>query len=129
MHVALSAIKWQFAMAYNKDFVKFSSSAKQHIDHVSQVLRPLRDAGATVELKKCSFIAKTIDYLAPVIRPSSFGIASHTMDAIRALNAPRVDTNMESCDRMTMPVQYWSCLLTSFERVYNSEQRNCLAIF
>lgn len=50
MDVILSAIKWQFALAYLDSIVVFSDSAKEDIVHVRDVLTLLNNTGNTLEL-------------------------------------------------------------------------------
>lgn len=68
MGVALSAVQWKLALVYVWKFalvnldkiVFFSRSAAKHIDHVKDVLTLLRNAAATLKLKKCTFFTETI---------------------------------------------------------------------
>lgn len=51
MHVAPSEHKWQFALVDLDDIVVFSSLVAEHIDHVRDLLSPLRHAGDSLNLK------------------------------------------------------------------------------
>lgn len=60
MDVALSSVKWSFAIVYLNNIVNFSKSPKQHIDHVRKVIEPLKNAGVTRELKKRRFLRRLL---------------------------------------------------------------------
>lgn len=68
MDVALSTGKWQFALVYLEDIVKFSKNLDEHIDHVRHVLPFPSNGSETVELKKCKLFTDAIEYLGKVIR-------------------------------------------------------------
>lgn len=42
---------------------------EQHLQHIQDVSRVLRDASMKIKMKKCFFLSKTIDYLGRVIAP------------------------------------------------------------
>lgn len=50
--VVLKKVKWQYALVYLDDVVKFSQTPDKHIEHFRQVLTLLNDVGVTLNLKK-----------------------------------------------------------------------------
>ena len=57
-----------FCMAYIDDILIFSNGSLQdHRDKVQSVLMRLREAGLTLDIKKCEFKAKAVKYLGYII--------------------------------------------------------------
>ena len=52
-----------FSAAYLDDFVIFSNTWSEHLDHIRQVLSRIRQAGLTLNIAKCEFAKAEIDYL------------------------------------------------------------------
>lgn len=88
--VAFSTVQWQFALVYfDNIFYLLSLCSKEHVDHIKQVLTLLRDARATLKLKKCSSLSETINFLGSIIRSTRLEISSHTTVAVKRLKVPR----------------------------------------
>lgn len=66
---------------------RYRCLSKMFHDHIEQVwciLRLLYKAGTTLNLKKCKFFVKTIDYLGHVIRLDRLlKLAQYTTDAVQ----------------------------------------------
>ena len=54
---------FNFAMGYLDDIIIFSRSEEEHLCHLKQVFKKLREAGLKLKLQKCSFFKKHIQYL------------------------------------------------------------------
>ena len=61
-----------FAITYLNDITIYSKTAKEHVNHLQQVLHKLNDAELTMKLRNCHFFVKEIQYLDLVL--SSTGI-------------------------------------------------------
>lgn len=96
MDVILSADKWQFAIVHQDNIIMFTKSTKEHIEHIREVLAPLRKASATLQLKNCLFLADTRDYSGHVIVPRRLKIAMHTAKAIPGHQSPTLLTDLRS---------------------------------
>lgn len=96
MDVILSTIRWQYALVYLDDVIVYSRSIEAHLDHVYSVLQLLKDAGVTLQLKKCQFFTDNVDYLGHVIRPGKLQVADKTTEAIEGLKPPTTVTGIRS---------------------------------
>lgn len=94
MSVALSAVKWQFALFFINDIVVFSCSAVEHIDHFKHVSTLSPGADVTLKLMKCNFFTETIHALGHVFCCKRLEIACQTNYAIKELNVARDGTNL-----------------------------------
>jgi len=54
LDIILSSLKWQICLVYLEDVIIFSANAEQHVNDVDTVLHPLREAGVTLNLEKCT---------------------------------------------------------------------------
>lgn len=75
MDVVLASVKWKFALVYLEEVVVFSNTVDDHIDHLKAVLKLLKNAGLTLNLKKCFFFHNNIYYLGHVIKLGSLEVA------------------------------------------------------
>lgn len=53
--VILSAVRWKFALVYLDDIVIFSRTPEEHLNHLRHVLRLLKTAGVTLNLKSANY--------------------------------------------------------------------------
>lgn len=94
MDIILCSAKWQFALVYLDDVVIFSKSPDDHIDNVRQFLAVLKDAGATLKLRKCKYSTNCMDYFVHVIKSKCLPVISPTFDAICILQTPSYMTDV-----------------------------------
>ena len=52
----LKGLKYRFALIYIDDIIIFSQSVDEHLVHLGEVFRRLRDANVKLNPKKCSFV-------------------------------------------------------------------------
>ena len=57
----------KFTAAYLDDILIFSESWHEHICHIKEVLKRIRDAGLTIKATKCDFATAEVDYLGHTI--------------------------------------------------------------
>lgn len=67
MDVILASGKWEHAIVYIDDIIIFPKTQKRHLLQIEEVLRPLREVGIKIKLKKCIFFSKKLTYLAQEI--------------------------------------------------------------
>ena len=56
-------------LRYIDDIIIFSKSIDEHLTHLEEVFRRLREANVKLNLKKCSFVKQRIEYLGHVVTP------------------------------------------------------------
>ena len=56
-----------FVTTYVDDLLVFFSSLTEHFDHLHLVLQKLREVGLKLNLAKCCFLHKEVEYLGHVI--------------------------------------------------------------
>lgn len=96
MEVIFVSAKWQFTILFIDSIIIYSRSPHQHLEHIEEFLRLLKDAGMTSELKKCYFFCECIGYLSHVIAPGKLQVARKTTEAITAVRYPTTVSQMRS---------------------------------
>ena len=65
----LRGLEYRFALMYIDDIIIFSNSIDEHLTHLEEVFRRLREANVKLNPKKCSFVKQRIEYLGHVVTP------------------------------------------------------------
>ena len=58
-----------FTLIYIDDIIIFSKSVEEHLAHLEEVFRRLREANVKLNPKKCSFVKQKVEYLCHVVTP------------------------------------------------------------
>ena len=96
MDIILSGIRWKYCIVYLDDIILFSKTRDDHLKHLEEVFRLLKEAGATLRLQKCDFFKKEVKYLGHVIRPGRLGMLRKNVEAIEKADPPKTKTQMRS---------------------------------
>ena len=67
-------------------------SVDEHLDHLEEVFRRLRDANVKLNPKKCSFVKQRVEYLGHVVTPEGI---SHNPDKVRVVQEYPTPTNLK----------------------------------
>lgn len=67
MDVILALVKWKQAIVFTNDIIIISKTPEHHLQQIEDMLCMFRDAGMTIELKKCFSSRKIINCLDYVI--------------------------------------------------------------
>jgi len=81
--IMLSGVKWQGCLIYHDDVIVRSKTEEEHIGHVNDVLRLLRDAGVTFRLTKFRFFRTTVEYFGHELKPGRLGVMDAHTRALR----------------------------------------------
>ena len=80
-----------FAIAYLDGIIIYTESAKEYLDHLQQVFYKLHDAKLTMDLSKCHFFAKEIQYLVHVLSNTDIKPLPSKTTAIKLMNPSKTD--------------------------------------
>lgn len=67
MDTVLAGLKWQTCLVYLDDVVSFASDFKEHLRRLRAVLQAIKDAGLTLNPKKCRFAYDQLKFLGHVV--------------------------------------------------------------
>ena len=77
-----------FCRCYIDDIIVWSKSTGEHIQHLEEIFKRLREAGLKVHPGKCVFGADSIDFLGHRISANSLQPQEEKLAAVRDLPAP-----------------------------------------
>ena len=85
----LRNIAWKYVLCYVDDIIIFSSSFEDHLQHLEEVFRRLRDAGLKLSPKKCFFAKQKLHYLGFVISKDGIEADPKKVEKILNLKPPK----------------------------------------
>lgn len=65
----LRGLEYRFALIYIDDIIIFSKSVEEHLIHLEEVFRRLREANVKLNPKECSSVKQKVEYLGHVVTP------------------------------------------------------------
>ena len=92
LDMVLSTFKWKTCLVYLDDFIIYSKSVEEHIDHVDEILTALDTAGITLKIKKCRFFSEEVEYLGHIIKPGHLEIDKTNTASLREAKPPTTKT-------------------------------------
>ena len=62
----------KFAMGYLDDIIIFSRTEEEHLEHLEQIFKKLREYGLKMKREKCDFFKKHLQYLGHLVSEEGF---------------------------------------------------------
>jgi hypothetical protein len=93
MNSVLAPCLWRFVLVFMDDILVYSPSLDTHLEHLSTVLKLLREAKLFVKASKCSFACASLEYLGHII--SAAGVATDPQKTKAMLDWPIPSTVTE----------------------------------
>ncbi len=84
----LRGLEYRFALIYIDDIIIFSKSIEDHLAHLEEVFRRLREANVKLNPKKCSFVKQKVDYLGHVVTPNGVEPNPEKVGVVRDFPVP-----------------------------------------
>ena len=85
-----------FSCVYMDDVIVFSASLEEHIKHLHEVFKRLRNANLKVQLAKCDFFRKEVAYLGHIITDHGVKPNPDKIDCILKFPIPITTTQIKS---------------------------------
>ena len=79
---------FNFAIAYLDNIIIFSKTPQEHLSHIRKVFKKLRSAKLCMEMSKCSFFSKEIQYLGHILSPTGIQPLPSKTHAIQHMHPP-----------------------------------------
>ena len=87
---------------YIDDIHVTGKTTEEHLDHLTEVLRRLKEAGMRLKKEKCAYLLLSVEYLGHIITKEGLCTADSKVDAIVRAPSPR---NVTSC------ALFWASLI------------------
>ena len=89
MMKVLRNIAWKYVLCYVDDIIIFSSSFEDHLSHLEEVFRRLRDAGLKLSINKCFFAKEKLHYLGFILSMDGIEADPRKIEKISNLKPPK----------------------------------------
>jgi len=89
MNAVLQGSLGKYAYIYIDDVVVYSKTAKEHLVHMEQVLRQLREANLRIKFSKCQFFQSHVEYLGYIIGRDGMRVNPKKLKAISHYPIPK----------------------------------------
>lgn len=96
MMKVLRGISWKYVLCYVDDVIIFSATFDDHLLHLEEVFKRLRNAGLKLSPNKCYFAQKKLHYLGHVISKSGIETDPKKVEKIQNLRAPKDQKGVKS---------------------------------
>ena len=111
INAILGSLRWDMALVYLDDIIIHSTSFHSHLRHLNLVLTALKQANVKLNLPKCAFVRKELDYLG--FRITQNGIKPTTRNVRKTLDFPRPSSAGQAYSFVQM-AQFYRRFIPSF---------------
>ena len=94
MSLVLRGLNWKFVLCYIDDILIFSSNFQQHLVHLNEVFKRLRDANLTLKPSKCEFCVDNVMFLGHTVTKNGVLVDSAKTDRIKNFPIPKTQKEL-----------------------------------
>ena len=110
----LRGLEWDICLVYIDDLIIFSRSFEEHLLHLEQVFKPLREAKVKLKPSKCHFVKPKVEYLGHII--SAAGLCPN-LTKISAVQDFPVPTNTKGIKAFLGLCNYYRRFIKGFAQI------------
>ena len=96
MNTVLRGILWEYAIPFLDDVIVYSKNAEQHLRHLEEIFKRLRNANLKLKPQKCSFGLNQIQYLGHNIGVKGISPFQEKIRAVKEFKTPTTITQVKS---------------------------------
>lgn len=89
MDNVLRGLQGEICLVYMDDIIVFSTSLQEHMVNLSKIFQRLRETGFKIQVDKCEFLKKEVDFLGHVVTPEGIKPNPSKIKAILDYPIPR----------------------------------------
>ncbi|XP_056641536.1 uncharacterized protein LOC130448273 [Diorhabda sublineata] len=125
----LKDIQNKICMVYMDDIIIFSTSLQEHIQNLKLVFSKLRHAELKIQLDKCEFLRKEVEYLGHVVTPHGIKPNPNKIKAIQNFPIPKTAYDVDEhanpdalpdSSHLSQLIKQIDSLVTHFNYIKNS---------
>ena len=87
----LRGIKGEYAFGYIDDIVVFSETLDEHMKHLEEVLKRLKQFRFRLNVEKCEYVSTSVKYLGHVVSNGTIGLDPDKITAVRDIPYPTAE--------------------------------------
>ena len=114
MEHILRGLNWKTCLIYIDDIIVFSTSFRDHLQHLEEVFRRLRQANVKLKPSKCSFARSQVEYLGHLV--SKHGVRPNPAKITAVTEFP-VPTNVKGVRSFLGLANYYRRFVKDFARI------------
>ena len=104
----------ELVRAYIDDFLVFSSTLQDHLEHLQEVINRLREVNLKLNPKKYKFVREEVDYLGHVITAEGLKPNPQLTDAVQKFPQPK---NLQDVRRFLGMASYYRRFVPNFAKI------------
>lgn len=89
-------LEWSICLVYIDDLIIFSRTFDDHLLHLEQVFRRLREANVRLKLSKCHFVQAQVEYLGDIVSAQGLSPNPNKIKAVQDFPAPKNTTGVRA---------------------------------
>ncbi|UYV81051.1 hypothetical protein LAZ67_19002654 [Cordylochernes scorpioides] len=106
--------KLNFVTHYFDDFIIFSDTLEDHLQHLQQFLTVCQHENITLNYNKCSFFKTNIDFLENTVTAGTYAPQTRNLDTINAIKPP---TNQKTLQSFLGAVNVYNKFIADYARL------------
>jgi transposase InsO family protein len=106
----------RFVSIYLDDILIYSDTREEHVEHIEQVLRRLRDVGLHADIKKSEFLLREVKYLGLIITQHGIKMDPEKIQTIREWEKPK-SGNLQQVRRFLGFCNYYRKFIRGFSKI------------
>nr|CAI5868931.1 unnamed protein product [Callosobruchus analis] len=96
MDNVLKELQGKVCLVYMDDIIIFSTSLQEHISNLKKVFQKLKGAGLKIQIDKCEFLCKSVEFLGHVVTPEGIRPNPKKIEAIKKFPIPKTAKEIKS---------------------------------
>ena len=85
-----------YAFCYIDDIIIYSNTMEEHLAHIRDIFRRVREFGLKVNMDKCQFATQQVTYLGYDISNGTVAIAAKKREAVGSIKKPQTRSELFS---------------------------------
>ena len=85
----------KFAMGYLNDIIIFIRTEEEHLEHLEQIFKKLREYGLKMKREKCNFFKKHLQYLGHLVSEEGFKVLPEKIKSIKNMPSPKTSKEVK----------------------------------
>ena len=110
----LGPTRWRYALAYIDDVIIYSKTFEDHLTHLSDICRILREARFRLNPEKCEIARTRTDYLGHLITNGEIRPSPHNINGLLDTKIP--ETADEAC-KFVKAAEYYRKFIPNFSQI------------
>ena len=106
-----------FVSIYLDDILIYSSSRKEHTEHIRVVLERLREIGIEADIRKCEFYTQEVKYLGVIVTPNGIRMDPEKVRAIQKWEKPPSGRDVTAVRKFLGFCNYYRRFIQGFSRI------------